>query len=142
MTERSQKRLSSFRQRGFWLRCFLEKGLISVCLLLSFCKCASANECTYKPVYIRHLEGHVSYATGGDAHGARITVRSSAKTVLQSTADQMGNFQITVPRGQYDLVVESPGFLPSVTHVHVGFGVKSLFRRSFISLRLDVTRVC
>jgi len=142
MTATSQQSLGNSRQRGFWLRCFLGKRLTLVFLLCFLSKNAIANECSYRPVYVRNLLGHVSYATGEDAHGAKITVKDGAKAVFQSTTNQKGDFQLKVPRGEYELTAEAPGFLPSAAHVHVGFSLRSLFRRDLIKLRLDVTRVC
>jgi hypothetical protein len=137
-----QERSGNSRQRGFWLRCFL--GGITILFALVSCPSenARANVCVYKTLHVIQTRGHVTDYSGKSIPDAKLTFKNDGKTVLESSADQEGNFNVKVPKGKYELRVESPGFAPGYAYLQVGFGFRTFFRSKSILMRLSPGVVC
>jgi hypothetical protein len=98
---------------------------------------AHANVCVYKTMHVRSVHGYVVDSILERVPNARVIAKSAGKVVLESTADQQGNFRLKLPRGEYDLKVEATGFAPRYARVKVGFGFRSLIHPN--TLRFMVT---
>lgn len=126
------------RKRSYWLRCFLGSCII----LLALSASASATSCTHGKISVTHVRGHVGNQLLENLPGAKITMKKSGQTVAETVADQNGDFRLKVPRGEYDMIIEAPGWHPSSTHLTVGFGFRSLFHDRPIRVFLTVSALC
>ena len=138
MTGTLQKRSGNSRQRGFWLRCFLGPIPIVVVLLLCAPATANANVCVSQTFSVSAIHGFVTDQNGEIIPKVRIMLQRSGNTVLESTTDDKGDFQLKASPGRYDLRVDAPGFMPSWAPLKVGFGPKSWFRSKTLYVALAV----
>ena len=138
MTEMLQEGLGSSRRRGFWLRCFLGPSPMLLALAMCTPPIASANVCVSQGLYVSQVHGQVTDQLGEIISRARITLRQDEKTVLESTADDGGDFRLAVPPGNYDLLVQAPGFTRAWTELVVVFGPKTWFRSNTLYVALAV----
>jgi hypothetical protein len=99
---------------------------------------ASANICVSRTLHVLRIHGHVTDQLGRDIPGAKITLKKAEKTVLEFFADDSGSFRFKTPSGNYDLIVQFPGFERGWTELNVGFGPKTWFRPNTLYIALAV----
>jgi len=122
---------------------FVGRHLVFFSVLLALlCGSARANVCVYPTIHVLSVQGQVSDPLGEAIPQVRVIAKRGQQTVAESTANQQGNFHLRVPRGEYDIHFEAPGFAPGYAHIKVGFGVRSAFHSSFIKIVLSPGVVC
>ena len=126
------------RQRSYWLRCFLGPSPMLLALTLCTSPIASANVCVSQTLHIFRIHGHVTDQFGENIPGARISLKRAGIAVLESPADDTGDFRLKVKPGKYDLYVQAPGFEHGWAPLKVGFGPKSWFRANTLYVALAV----
>jgi len=142
MTFAASERIGISRQRGFWLRCFLERMLIFAALVITVCGTANANVCVYKTLHIRSVHGNVVDETGQIVPGAKVLIKRDQEVIGETTTDQQGRFRLNVQRGKYWLTVQAQGFAPSRAYVSVGFGMRSVLHSNTLHMIVRVVDVC
>lgn len=120
----------------------LRSALLLVTLMMFFCGSARANVCVYKTLYVKHVQGHVRNQLGEALPSAKVIVKRGTETVAETTADQEGNFRVEVPRGEYELHIEAPGYAPDHAHIKVGLGFRSALHSPQIYIALSPGVIC
>ena len=99
MKRAASARTGIFRQRGFWLRCFLG------CMLLAcaaVCDVVDAQQLDKDgPIRLTHVEGVVVTGRGAPAANVEITLSQDDKVRMSTHTDQSGKFRIDHVEGDY-----------------------------------------
>jgi hypothetical protein len=111
-------------------------------VVASACVTAQANVCVYKTVHVRSVQGYVSDSTSARVAGAKVIAKEDGNVIGEGTADSQGNFRLSLPRGEYDLIVNATGFAPGHARVKVGFGFRSLFHSNTLRMVVSPGMIC
>jgi hypothetical protein len=108
-----------YRQRGFWLRYFLEQTLVFGLLSLSICSAHAQIEVP-SPYHLAHLRGIFVDAKGNPIPDAAVTLDRDDKTLYSTRTDRSGKFEIKHVSGRYRLHINMKGYSTVSRDVIVG----------------------
>jgi hypothetical protein len=114
------------RQRGFWLRYFLEckTGIAGILLLMASAMMAAAQIEAPKPYHLAHLRGFFMDAKGHPIPGAAVTLDKDDKVIYSTQTNTAGRFEIKHVSGRFWLHVHMKGY--SMVGREVIVGVEAL----------------
>ena len=106
MTFATREKIGIPKQRGFWLRCFLN-GMISALLCIAAPVSSSAQLDLPGPERLSHVEGLVVNDTGHPVTGIEVTLSRDEKVAFQTQTDNSGRFRFEhVSSGPYQFRVK------------------------------------
>lgn len=123
---------STFRQRGFWLRCFL------VLLPLLAIASIGRTQCVYGSIFVSRIHGGIYDRVGVPIPNVKVVLKADSKLVSSTTTDDAGQFSIPTSQGNYEFNADAEGFAPFSLRIGVGTDLAHLFRRSRTWIILDV----
>jgi Carboxypeptidase regulatory-like domain len=106
------------KQRGFWLRYFLN-GMFSISLGLAGAGFLNAQVDVPGPERLSHVEGLIVNPVGRPVMDVEITLTRNDKIVYQTKADKSGEFRFAPVRGEYTLRVARTEYAPAVREIVV-----------------------
>jgi hypothetical protein len=112
------------KQRGFWLRCFLEPIWLIAAFLVA---AAHAQVEVPAPFHLAHVRGVFVDEKGNPIAGAAVTLDRDDKVIGSATTDRAGRFEIKHVTGHYWLHVKKPGYSVVGREVVVGEAATYLF---------------
>jgi hypothetical protein len=117
--------LSSSKQRGFWLRCFLARtrvirNIVMVAASVMTTGSAQAQIATPAPYHLTHVRAVFVDAKGHPIPGAAVTLDRDDKVFYSTTTDAAGRFEIKHASGHYRLHVDKKGYSTVSREVVVG----------------------
>jgi len=136
------ERLGSFRQRGFWLRCFLGAARTRSALTLFLIAAPAAfgqYDCFgYTTLPVSRVQGQVFDPYARPIPGVDVHLMQDRKEVALTRADDQGRFSLKISDGNYELRAEAPGFEMAYARLSVGKDLVHTFRPSTLWLILGV----
>ena len=106
------------RQRGFWLRCFLD-GAIWTSLCLAVTSPLRAQIEIPKPERLTHAEGYVVNSTGKPVVDLEVTLTRDDKVAFRTRTDKSGGFRFEHVSGPYLFRVERSEYAPAAREIVV-----------------------
>ena len=119
-------RTSIFKQRGFWLRCFLG------CMLLDSLVCGVAHAQQLDkdgPIRLTHVEGVVVTSRGTPAADVEVTLSQDDKVRMSTHTDRSGRFRIDHVQGDYLFQVARTDNAPAAHEIVVRAELASYIER-------------
>jgi hypothetical protein len=129
MKHRAGRILGIHQQRGFWLRCFLERAILAAVLSAAGCS-ASAQITVPAPYHLSHLRGVFVDGKGNPIPDASVSLDRDDKTLYSTTTDSSGRFEIKHVSGHYWLRIKKIGFSRVDRDVIVGVDVAAYLHSS------------
>jgi hypothetical protein len=150
MSSRAGRSLDIHQQRGFWLRCFWERGesaleacgairvglsslritamgrffsFFLVFPTLPLIPTTSFSQCVYPTISVSRIRGTVLDPSGGPVPNAAVSLQLEGKVIAIKTTDKEGQFSIPANPGKYDLHATARGFAPDFSRIEVGSDV-------------------
>lgn len=91
-----------FRQRGFWLRCFLGRMLLVALVCSTACGVARAQQLDKDgPIRLTHVEGIVVNTRGTPAANVEVTLSQDDKVRASTRTNASGKFRIDHVQGDF-----------------------------------------
>jgi hypothetical protein len=110
MNPRAGKTFGIHQQRGFWLRCFLERTALAVMLSMSTFIAAHGQISAPAPYRISHLRGVYVDDKGNPVADAAVTLDRDDKVLYSTKTDAAGRFEIKRASGRYWLHINKIGY--------------------------------
>jgi hypothetical protein len=125
------------KQRGIWLRCFLESGSILAIALTVVVRSAGAQITVLKPLHLSQVTGCVTDKSGKPVSAAEITLDREGQIALKTETDLFGKFRIDGGEGRYWLHVKLAKYATAGRDVIIGGDLWTLFHRTTLYVILD-----
>jgi len=140
MTLRLHKANSFSKTAGLWLRCFLGGALFLVSLgnLWGGLKAHAMTCVTPSRIQVARLRGQVFDPSGTPIPLSVVSVSRAGQAVSNTKSDENGRFDLTVPVADYDIRIESPGFMTLSVSVNVGKDLRTLIHPNSLMLILGL----
>ncbi len=132
------------KRRGFWLRCFLGFGLISVCTFPFAAQPAQPQFKYSKPLHLAHAYGYVLDEAGKPLAGIQVALVSGGPPSLASNTDDKGYFAFPEAKGEYLLHVKIAGFVFMDRMITVGVGQRDTLYRGpvYVMMKSNECKDC
>ena len=127
-----------FKQRSYWLRCFLGRIFPLLALLLCLNSPALANICVSSTLHVRSVHGIVTDFLGQPISGAIVSLKSGEDTKAETKTDSAGNFLLNVSSGHFELFVHATAFLDGWAPLYVGLNLRSLLHSNTLYVILAI----
>jgi len=132
MNSRAGKTFGIHQQRGFWLRCFLGRALLTGLIIVS-ARVASNAQITVPPPYrLSHLRGIFVDEKGNPITDAVVTLDRDDKTFYSTTTDSSGRFEIKHVSGRYWLHIKKLRHSPIGRDVIIGVDAAAYLHSSLL----------
>ena len=128
MTVSVQRDFGISKQRGYWLRCFLEMATILVPIAISPRIEAQVDCVSPAKIYVSRVRGNAFDFMGAALPDAAITLTPEDSQPLQVKTDSAGRFDFKVPSGNYILSGELGPLEAKDIRLVVGKDLASAFR--------------
>jgi hypothetical protein len=130
------------KQRGIWLRCFLDAtgfAIVATLSLPQFAHTQGIVDCVYPGrVSVSRVEGQVFDPSGTVVPGVIITLADERGSKIQTTTDGQGRFRLAASPGEYSFTAVVPMFQTSQTRLNVGEDLAGLFHPSNLRVILGM----
>jgi hypothetical protein len=120
MNPKASNSFGIHQQRGFWLRCFLGRALLTGLLIVSTSVLAHAQITVPAPYHLSHLRGIFVDEKGNPITDAAVTLDRDDKTLYSTTTDGAGRFEIRHVSGRYWLHIKKIRYSPIGRDVIIG----------------------
>ena len=111
-------KISTSKQRGFWLRCFLG-GAFWIWLCLPGSKSLNAQVDIPRPERLSHVEGYVVNPVGRPVADVEVTLVRDEKVAFQTKTDQAGGFRFDRVSGDFTFRVARSEYAPASREIVV-----------------------
>jgi hypothetical protein len=119
-----------FRQRGFWLRCFLGRTLLIALVCTALCGVTCAQQLEQDgPIRLAHAEGFVTNSYGKPVANVEVTLWRDDKVRMSTRTDQAGAFRFDHAEGNYVLRVARTENAPAARQIVVRGELATLLER-------------
>ena len=120
-----------YRQRGFWLRCFLGRACVALAISSVLAAAAWAKVEPPGPLHLWSLHGFYMSATGKPIENAEITLQRDGAVLERTVTDDSGRFAFAHVRGRYTLHIDKSSNHSQLSReVLVGLETATLLRRN------------
>jgi len=118
MNSRAGNSFGTHQQRGFWLRCFLDRATWPLLFLL-LSGPASAQLDIPGPVHLTHVEGQVVNSAGQPVANLEVTLNRDNKVAFRTSTSQSGEFRFEHVSGRFTFRVARSEYAPAVREIVV-----------------------
>jgi len=130
------------KQRGIWLRCFLDAGFLPFILFALALQAMNAQITVLKPLHLSHLYGYVLSETGKPLAGVKVALASGKQPSQAGNTDANGFFDFPDARGEYLFHVKLPGAALVDRLIIVGAGSHARLHRGPIYVMIKPGGAC
>src|SRR3954453_2386108 len=106
MTLRQAERIGTSKRRGFWLRCFLGRGLLALCLGSLACTVAWAKVEPPGPLHLWRLHGFFMDSSGKPIENVEVTLVREGTILHKTKTDASGKFAFDHISGRFRLHID------------------------------------
>jgi Carboxypeptidase regulatory-like domain len=120
-----------YRQRGFWLRCFLGRACFGMAILSVIAAVTWARVEPAGPLHLWSLRGFYMSGTGKPIENAEITLQRDGAVLERTVTDDSGRFAFAHVRGRYTLHIDKSSNHSQLSReVLVGLETATLLRKN------------
>ena len=149
----TQTRIGIKKQRGFWLRYFLERetfcttkrkttwkffGLSLALLILALVPETCLGQCVYPTIYVSRIQGTLFDFSGQLIPNGEVSLVQDGKVIASVTTDDVGGFSIPASAGKYELRASARGFATGSARIKLGSSLVRVLKPTHIWMFLDV----
>jgi hypothetical protein len=124
-----QMGLGLYRQRGFWLRCFLGSAWRIALLGAGLSGILHAQPDVVTPIHLTHVDGYVVNSLGKPVVGAETTLVRDGSVAYRTRTDNAGAFHFDHLLGKYVFKVGRTEYAPAAREVNVGSEIVTYLER-------------
>ncbi|HLY40698.1 MAG TPA: carboxypeptidase-like regulatory domain-containing protein [Terracidiphilus sp.] len=118
-------------QRGYWLRCFLNAGILTA-MCLGACGVLRAQQQLEPqgPLHLWRIQGYFVNETGKGIGNVQVTLQRDGQVVYKTSTDGSGRFGFEHVSGQYVLHIDKANYSQLSRPVIVGEEIAMRLRKS------------
>ena len=129
MTLARCERTGISQQRGYWLRCFLERMVLFAALVLAACASAHAQLESPSPIRLVHVEGEVVNSDGKPVPNLEVTLSKDDRVIFSTRTGQSGDFRFDRVSGHFMFKVARSEFAPAAQPIVVRDELVAILQR-------------
>jgi hypothetical protein len=125
------ERMGSYRQRGFWLRCFLGTAFAMPALFLGTSAMSWAKVEPQGPLHLWRLHGFYMDPAGKPIENAELTLERDGAALYKTKTDASGRFAFEHVTGRYTMHIDrSSNYSQLSREVIVGLETATILRKN------------
>ncbi len=133
MTGAMRDNTGIYRQRGFWLRCFLGRACFAAAISSGIAGLAWAKVEPPGPLHVWSLRGFYMTPAGKPIGNAEITLVRDGTVLSRTQTDASGRFAFDHVRGRYTLHIDKSSNYSQVSReVIIGLETATLLRKNIL----------